>query len=201
MYVVSFILIYFIAFLTMPSTPMLDERMRYLSPVFPLFLVMASGGILRITDMVKWKGIKYVVITVCVVIVFLSLLPQREVFSISLNNVLRRQNNIGVREKAGLWMRDNLPKPIRVMARKPITPYYADAQWFATPSTYPEVLELARLKDVDYILLDKGIDYHLRPELRFLFDPDKIPPELKYMGGINHSKTGDILIGLYRIEK
>ena len=88
-----------------------------------------------------------------------------------------------------------------MMSRKPYIPYYADAKWFGTPPTYLEVLELARSKHVDYILIDRGIDYYLRPELRFLFDPNKSPPELKYIGGVKHPETGELFIGLYRIEK
>lgn len=201
MYVVSFIMIYFIAFLTMPSTPMLDERIRYLSPVFPLFLVMASGGIARINDRVKWKGIHQAVIPVAVIVVLLSSVYQYAMFPVNLNNILNKKKNIDIREKVGVWIKKNLPEPVRVMSRKPFIAYYADAKWFGTPSTYPEVLELARSKHVDYIVIDRGIDYYLRPELRFLFDPNKIPPELKYMGGVKHPETGEMFIGLYRIAK
>ncbi len=201
MWVVSFMLIYFIAFLTMPSTPTIDERLRYLSPVIPLFLVMASGGIVRMKDWVKGNCINYAVIPVAVIIIFLSFIPSIKEYPLSLNNIWNQRVNSNIREQAGVWMRDNLPKPVRLMARKPVTPYYADAQWFTTPPSYPEVLELATSKNVDYILIERDVDYHLRKELRFLFDPDQLPSELRYVGGIKHTGTGELFIGLFRIEK
>jgi len=204
MYVASFMLIYFISFLIMPSTPMLDERMRYLSPIFPLFLIMASGGIVRINDWGKeggkWRVFKQALTPIVIIVVVLSFIPQYAEYPIDFNNVWGKRDNVDIREKVGLWMKDNLTKPLRVMARKPIIPYYANAQWFATPYTYKEVLELARVKNIDYILLDRGVDYYLRPELRFLFNPNKIPSELKYIGGIKHPRTGEVFIILYRIN-
>ena len=200
LYIASFAFVYFAALLVQPLSPMLDERMRYLSPVVPLFLVIASGGIVRINDWVKWKWINQIVIPVSVLIVLLSSFAQFKMFPINFHNVWN-SGGVNIRAKVGEWMKEKIPKPIRVMSRKPYIPYYADAQWFGTPPTYPEVLELAKSKNVDYIVLDKGVDYYLRPELRFLFDPDKIPPELQFIGGVKHPKTGKLLIVLYRIER
>jgi hypothetical protein len=101
----------------------------------------------------------------------------------------------------GSWMEKNLPHPIRVMSRKPYVAYYADAIWFVTPATYDEVIKLAREKDVDYIVLDRDIEYYLRPELRFLFNPKQAPKELTLAGGIRYPQTGELYIGLYKINR
>ena len=201
LYIASFAFIYFSALLLQPLSPMLDERMRYLSPVVPLFLVLTSGGISRIKDWVKWKGINQIVIPISVLIVLLSSFAQFKMFPVHFDNIWNSGNRVNIRAKVAEWMKETIPKPIRIMSRKPNIPYYADAQWFVTPPTYPEVLELAKLKNVDYIVLDKGVDYYLRPELRFLFDPNKIPPELKFMGGVKHPETGELFIGLFKIER
>lgn len=200
-YTISFIVLYFSAFLALPSTPMLDERMRYLSPIFPLFLVVASGGIMRIQSWITWNGVKQFVMPVAVGIVLLSSILQAKVFPIDLHNLWDKSENVNLREQVGQWMKGYLPRPVRVMSRKPYIAYYADAEWFGTPPTYVEVLELARSKNVDYILIDKGIEYYLRPELRFLFDLKHVPSELEFVGGIRHPGTEELVIGIFKIKK
>ena len=95
-------------------------------------------------------------------------------------------------------MKKNLPQPINVMSRKPFIPYYADAKWFLTPATYEEVINS---KGVDYIVIDRAVDFYLRPELRFLFDTTKIPADLKFMVGIRNPRTSELHIGVYKINR
>ena len=201
LYVVSFIAAYFAALLVQPLSPLLDERIRYLSPILPLFLIIASGGIVRIQDWIKWQVLKQAAIPVMVVIVLLSAIPQLMMFPIHFNNFWGSSNSVNFREEMGSWMEKNLPQPIRVMSRKPYIPYYADAVWFATPATYDEVIKLAKSHEVDYIVIDRDIEYFLRPELRFLFDPKEVPQELKLISGIRYPKTNELYIGLYKINR
>lgn len=201
LYVVSFIVIYFGALLVQPLSPMLDERIRYLSPVLPLFLIIASGGIARVQSWIKRQIVRQAAIPVMVGIVLLSFTLQLKMLPIHFSKIWDNDNPIDIREKVGLWMKENLPQQIRVMSRKPYIPYYADAVWFNTPATYDEVIKLASSNAVDYIILDRGIEYYLRPELRFLFDPKQVPQSLEYVGGIRHPKTGELYIGIYRIRR
>lgn len=201
LYVISVIGIYFAALLVQPLSPMLDERIRYLSPILPLLLVMASGGMLRIQEWLKGAVVKKAAIAVMIGIVLLSFLPQTGMFPVQFNQFWGKGNPVNLREEVGIWMRKNLPAPVRVMSRKPYIPYYADAIWFGTPETYEEVINLAHSKGIDYIVVDRSIEFYLRPELRFLFDTTKIPADLKFVGGIRHPRTQELYIGVYRIEK
>lgn len=200
LYLVSVIAVYFSALLVQPLSPMIDERIRYLSPVFPLVLIIASGGISRIGDLIKSGETRKILIPVMSLIVLLSFTLHLKMFPVHFN-FTGNQGSVNIREKVGLWMKEKLPHPLRVMSRKPYVPYYADGVWFTTPSTYDEVIKLANEKSVDYIVLDRDIEYYLRPELRFLFDPKQAPGELTFVGGIRYPKTGELLIGLYKINR
>ena len=201
-YVASFVLFYFSALLLQPLSPLVEERVRYLSPIMPLLLITASGGIVRIYDLIKWKAVRHAIIPVAVGIILLSSIPQIWLFPFYFNKSwIKKEVSINADEKVGLWMKENLPHPIRVMSRKPFIPYYADAIWFVTPATYKEVIELANQKAIDYIVIDKNVDYYLRPELRFLFDTKQAPADLKFISGIRHSKTGNLMVGIYKINR
>lgn len=198
LYLVSVIVIYFAALLVQPMSPMLDERVRYLSPVFPLFLIIVSGGISRIGDLIKSYGTRKILIPFMTFIILLSFTIHLRMFPVRFNFM---GNPLNIREKVGLWMKEKLPHPLRVMSRKPYVPYYADGVWFTTPPTYDEVIKQANANAVDYIVLDREIEYNLRPELRFLFDPKQAPEELSFVGGIRYPKTGELYIGVYRINR
>jgi hypothetical protein len=99
----------------------------------------------------------------------------------------------------GVWIRDHLPHPLAIMARKPYVPYYADAVWFMTPTTIDGVLELARTKHVEYLILDRGTDPGLRPELAFLLDPDRAPNSLQLVAS-QKIENGPVIVALYRIK-
>jgi len=201
-YVASFVFFYFLALLVLPHSPMVDESVRYLSPIMPLLLITASGGIVRIHDLIKWKAVQRAVIPVSVGIILISSIPQLWVFPIHFKKSwIKKEISIETNEKVGLWMKENLPHPIRVMSRKPFIPYYADAIWFVTPSTYKAVIDLANQNAVDYIVIDRRIDYYLRPELRFLFDTKQAPADLKFIDGIRHPKTGQLVVGIYKINR
>lgn len=200
LYLVSVIVVYFIALLVQPLSPMLDERVRYLSPVFPLFLIIASGGISRISDFIKSVGGKKILLVVLSFIVLLSFTLHLKMFPIHFN-FLDDSKSANIHEKVGLWMKEKLPHPLRVMSRKPYVPYYADGVWFTTPPSYNEVMKLAKENSIDYIVVDRNIEYYLRPELRFLFNPVQVPEGLKFIGGIRHPRTGELYIGIYRINR
>lgn len=201
LYVASFIMGYLIALFIVPPTPFQDERIRYLSPILPLCLVIVSGGMIRIYEWIKWKHVKRASVPIMVGIVLLSFMLQLKTFPIQINKFWYRNGSVNFRKKVGVWMRDNLPAPVRVMSRKPYIPYYADAIWFGTPATYEEVIKLAHAEGVDYIVVDRGIEFYLRPELRFLFDTAKIPADLKFMGGIRDPRTHELYIGVYKISR
>ena len=112
----------------------------------------------------------------------------------------RGEKLLDIRKETGIWMKKNLPHPVRTMSRKPYIPYYADAIFFVTPPAFEDVINVAKANNIEYIIMDRDVDYILRPQLRFLFNPDTVPENLKLIFGYSHPKTGEILIGVYRIE-
>lgn len=199
LYVISFMLIYFGSLLVQPLSPFMDEKVRYLSPVLPLLYVIASGGITNIQNWIKWRIAKQAALPVLVGIVILSFIPQNKMFPI--DKFWGKNHSVNMREKVGLLMKENLKHPIKAMSRKPYIPYYADAIFFTTPATYEEVIELANSRDIDYLIVDRDIDFYLQPKLRFLFNPEKAPKDLEFIGGVRHPQTGELYIGLYKIKR
>ena len=98
-------------------------------------------------------------------------------------------------------MKENLPHPVRAMSRVPFIVYHADGIYYLTPSTYEGVISYARSNGIDYIVVDRDIDYNLRPKLKFLFTPRIVPKDFKLVGGYTHPVTGEILTAVYKIEK
>ncbi|MCC7202781.1 MAG: glycosyltransferase family 39 protein [Nitrospirae bacterium] len=197
-----FVIFYFLALLVQPLSPLLDERVRYISPIVPLLLITTSGGIVHIYDAIKWKAVRYAMVPVSTGIVLVSFIYQLQVFPFNFNSSWITKKAFTDPDKiVGRWMNTNLPHPLRMMTRKPYIPYFAGATWFLTPSTYNAVIELANQKGVDYIVVDRRYDYFLRPELRFLFHKELAPSDLKFIDGVNDSKTSELVIGIYKINR
>lgn len=200
-YLVFFTLFYFLALLVQPLSPLVEERVRYLSPILPLLMMVASGGIVHIYDLLKGKAIRYAVIPVAAGIILISWIPQLGLFPLNLNKSwTKKEAFIDTEKEVGGWMKENLPHPARVMARKPYIPYYADATWFLTPPTYNAVIEFADQNGIDYLVIDRKYDYYLRPELRFLFQTEQVPADLKLIYGTRNPRTGELVTGVYEIK-
>jgi len=64
-----------------------------------------------------------------------------------------------IQKEAGLWMKDHLPRGVKIMSRLPQEAFYAELSWTGIPrKTYEEVLEIARSKGVRYLVLDEGTE-------------------------------------------
>lgn len=201
LYLITAIAVYVASLLVQPLNPYLDERVRYLSPVVPLFLVMVSGGILNIHSWIKSGTAKKLIVPVMIGVVLISFILQYNMFPVHFHRFQGMDKSKNLRRQAGEWMKKNLTHPRRVMSRTPYIPYYADAVWFSTPATYKTAMNLAKTKNIDYMVIDRSIDFYLQPELRFLFNTTNIPPELNLILGIGNTRTKKLHIGVYKIEK
>ena len=64
-----------------------------------------------------------------------------------------------VQREVGLWMKDNLPRSARVMGWVPQETFYAELEWvWMSEQTYEKVLEKARSKGVEYLLLHEDTE-------------------------------------------
>lgn len=200
-YLVLFTIFYFLALLVQPLSPLAEEKVRYLSPILPILMIAASGGILRIYEMLKGKAIRYLVIPLAAGMILISWIPQLWLFPLNLNESwTKKRVFIDPEKEVGRWMKENLPHSARVMARKPFIPYYADAIWFLTPPTYNAVIAFADQNGIDYLVIDRKYDYYLRPELRFLFQTEQAPADLKLIYGTRNPRTGELVTGVYEIK-
>ncbi len=100
----------------------------------------------------------------------------------------------------GLWMKDALTttRDTVVMSRYPAIAFYADARWEPTPNAaWPEVLRYARHVGADYFVLDEREVETLRPQLAFLMDEARMPPELELVH-VDRSEGETLMV--YRIK-
>jgi hypothetical protein len=64
-----------------------------------------------------------------------------------------------IRKEAGLWMRDHLPRGMKVMSRLPQEAFYAELPWIRIPDeSYGKILMDARSHGVKYLVIDDDID-------------------------------------------
>jgi hypothetical protein len=63
-----------------------------------------------------------------------------------------------IQKEAGLWMKDHLPRGVKIMSRLPQEAFYAELSWSGIPrKNYEEVLKIARSRGVRYLVLDENI--------------------------------------------
>jgi len=79
-------------------------------------------------------------------------------------------------KQAGLWLKAHAPPDAVIMARKPMTAFYADRPWVALPYTdYGGLLRSLREQRVSHLVMDEIFAGRLRPQLRFLlYEPERI---------------------------
>jgi len=81
---------------------------------------------------------------------------------------------------AGEWLRAHGKPHARIMNRKAYVAYYADGEAFMTPyADYGHLLEYARGRAIDYLVVDERYTTAVRPALEFLSDGKECPPQLE----------------------
>jgi 4-amino-4-deoxy-L-arabinose transferase-like glycosyltransferase len=79
----------------------------------------------------------------------------------------------------GEWLRENSPADTTVMSRGAIVAIHANRNWAPFPhAEYDEVIRYARANSVDLIVVNGDEFEVMRPQLAFLADPARVPPEL-----------------------
>jgi 4-amino-4-deoxy-L-arabinose transferase-like glycosyltransferase len=74
-------------------------------------------------------------------------------------------------KSVGLWLGAQVGRDAVVMSRYPSIAFYADTVWRPTPNASVEqMLEYARFKQVDYLVLDESETEQMRPQYRALLD-------------------------------
>jgi 4-amino-4-deoxy-L-arabinose transferase-like glycosyltransferase len=198
-YVLTMIASYFSAILLWIPVPSSVEHVRYISPLIPFFLLLASGGIVAAVERVpRGQSLLLAAAVAALVVSFviqLRYVPGLRNFPAPWQPVPTPRYQV-----FGAWIKERVPGPRVMMARNPHIPYYSDSTWFMTPTTLPEVLKLAQSKRVDYLIVDRTVDGRLRPELAFLLDPQRAPKNFELIAA-QQLEQGPIMTVLYRMKR
>ncbi len=64
-----------------------------------------------------------------------------------------------IRKEAGLWMKDHLPRGVKIMSRLPQEAFYAELAWMRIPEeSYEKILRVARSNGAKYLIIDDHIE-------------------------------------------
>jgi 4-amino-4-deoxy-L-arabinose transferase-like glycosyltransferase len=66
-----------------------------------------------------------------------------------------------IQREMGLWMKENLDREAKMMSRMPQEAFYAELPWVRMPQgSYEGILEKAREKKIQYLVIDEEIETH-----------------------------------------
>lgn len=171
---------------------------RFLLPLVPVSLILGARGIEIVEDRlykrvmkIKNLPIKQTVHHLIFAAVLLSLLPYTF-------RPLYRPDDSAIYRDAGIWIKENISPPIKIIDRKPWVAFYSNAELIPLPiGEYDEVIQYVYKKDADYLIIDNRIIPEVRPELTFLLSKYFVPHELKLVREFKN-KNGQIVL-LYQI--
>jgi 4-amino-4-deoxy-L-arabinose transferase-like glycosyltransferase len=128
---------------------------RYTSQMVSISIPWAAFGFWVFLDWVhqRWKFVwkKERFVTILLVILLMVFFTQ--------GRVIHTREHRGIQKEAGLWMKDHLPRGVKIMSRMPQEAFYAELPWILFPkNSYEEVLRVARLNGVQYLILNEDIE-------------------------------------------
>lgn len=170
--------IYLLLFLisTLIGYAIMVSDQRYMTPMLPILICWASKGFVEFESwLVETIGIKNRNLLVknrkllrilLLSVLLLSLLPR-------ITEPIRYEkwNQPSELKEIAEWIKDNADTSPLIMSTSPVTAFYAGGRHIYLPDEeYPKVLEYARRKKVDYIVIDERGVTRLTPLLKFLLD-------------------------------
>lgn len=196
-YLTAIIAGYLVALLLVGGVPFRGERSRYLSPLIPFILVLASGGLIRLAD---WIGHVRTIVILSALTVILSS------FWIQISSVpglyffpVWKPLPPSPQRTFGIWMKEHLQPPLAIIARKPYIPYFAEGVWYVTPATIEEVVKVAKERHVEYLVVDRASDTRSRPEVATLLEPHRAGAAFELVA-VQRYPDGRVMMALYKIN-
>lgn len=169
---------------------------RYFYPYIPILIIGLGCIIDKICLLGKRSHSRTVKIIVYTLVIF-------SVLSMSTTSALLIGKKLDFApyeyKMMGQWMRKNIPdiEHKSVMARKFGVPFYAGAKEEALfYGDYVGVLTYAKLKKIDYLIIDEWTIPNYRPRLAFLLDEKKKHPGLDYIHLITYKNRKIILYSI-----
>jgi len=128
---------------------------RYTSQMISISIPWAAFGFLISMEWVyhRWKifiSKKRFAIILLIIISILLFIQGRIIHP--------REHRI-VQREAGLWMKDHLPRGVKLMSRRPQEAFYSELPWVHMPEgDYEEILKTARSIGIQYLIIDESIE-------------------------------------------
>jgi hypothetical protein len=170
---------------------------RYLIPIVPILLVWTAHGLVRLAEWLvgTWQQVRRSIrpgaagdaATLArrsaVVAVVLLLVASALALRMQLKTATVEQARLTPSHKdAGLWLAENSQAGEAIMTRARELALYADRPLVALPrGDWATVLDYGRARGADYLVIDSWEIDELRPQLDFLLDPAKTPPEAEFL--------------------
>jgi len=101
---------------------------------------------------------------------------------------------------AGQWLKEQGESDIRIMSREASTAYYGGGTLIMLPyASLQDVLDYAKRRQVDYLVISRPIVEKLRPQLKELLEPDQVGSGLKEVYRLGAGTDRDTII--YKLEQ
>ena len=151
---------------------------RYLLPLFPLLIILASGGI-KISFRFVIERLKIRRMPTPAFLFFVVGIGAILLFPLSIKqNNADAQKNFEYQNIAETLDAFKNEKTI-IMSGKPYLPFFLHASFVSTPyADYEKVIQFAKIKKVNLIFIEKSL---YAPQLEFLKDSNDSTEELKFM--------------------
>jgi 4-amino-4-deoxy-L-arabinose transferase-like glycosyltransferase len=159
-------------------------EVRYLVPVLPILLGWVAKGILELeswsTRTASKLGVRFPGGRRSASVAVLVLLIASRLASLTYPGRVSPWQDLPLEQRiAGLWIRDRGPREPLIMAAGPWAAYYADGRHLYLPQeTPPTVLDYARRKGIDYLIVDERSRSRY-PSLMSLLDSRELPLGLR----------------------
>ncbi|MCI0530134.1 MAG: tetratricopeptide repeat protein, partial [Nitrospira sp.] len=199
---------YLLVYLFFPVRITTDEYLRYLAPLLPLFYMIAAHGLVlageKLPMALRKRHLHYATLGIVVVTSLLLEAVQIRSHGLPFAEIgLWRQGKVrDVYKEMGNKIKKNLPPIPRIMSRKPYVAYHADGIWFpVSGGTYEEIIESAKQRDVEYILVDSLMDPTLVPQLGFLLALPSNLKDLKLLAFLKEPHRDQARLAIYEVAK
>jgi 4-amino-4-deoxy-L-arabinose transferase-like glycosyltransferase len=128
---------------------------RYTSQMISISIPWAAFGFLGVMEWVDKRSAgkqRQVHLSSVLLILLLAVLFLQ-------GRVIHPREHRLIQREAGLWMKDCLPRGIKVMSTMPQEAFYAGLEWIRMPQgSYEEILNSAHANGVRYLLIDEEIE-------------------------------------------
>ena len=194
----SYLLLFFIS--TIIGYSMTIPNPRYLVPQLPILIYWAANGIIELENwfietLKHLKSInlakdRRIIRAFIVAVVLFTLMP-----GITYPMRGNKLDQPIEQKHAALWIKDHSNSVPLIMSTGPWAAFYAGGKHLYLPDDkYSVVIEYARRKKVNYIVIDERWVPELSPGLKFLLDEESQYPELKLVYRYDEIPDNKILV-------